>query len=232
MSIKLQYMNSNEIGVFAKLTNSYCLVADKKCKNYNILDSELISIPIIETTICGMNIIGRMTAGNKYGLIVPSTIDEKEYTNLRENLPEEIVIKKVDEKLSALGNVICCNDYVAIVHPEISTQMIEEIRDTLNVEVFRNTINNNVLVGSYCVISNLGGIVHPEINVSELEELCSLLQVPVAPGTINKGCDLVGSGCLINDAIGFVGNETTSFEITLIDGVFKLNKYKYFSQNF
>ncbi len=47
MSIKLQYLNSNDIGVFAKLTNSYCLVADKKCKNYNIIDSELLSIPIV-----------------------------------------------------------------------------------------------------------------------------------------------------------------------------------------
>ena len=231
MSIKLQYLNSNDIGVFAKLTNSYCLVADKKCKNYNIIDSELISIPIVETTICGMNIVGRITAGNKYGLLVPSTLTEKEYRNLIENLPEEIIIKKVDEKLSALGNVICCNDYVAIVHPEISAQVVEEIKDTLNVEVFRTTINNNVLVGSYCVVTNLGGIVHPEVGINELEELYNIFQIPLAPGTINKGCDLIGSGCLINDSIGFVGNQTTTVEITLVDGVFKLNKYNYTRYN-
>jgi translation initiation factor 6 len=227
MSIKLQYLNSNEIGVFAKLTNSYCLVADKNCKNYNIIDSELLSTPIIETTICGMNIIGRMTAGNKYGLLVPSSISEKEYRNLVENLPEEITIKKVDEKLSALGNVICCNDFVAIVHPDISTQVVEDIKDTLNVEVFRTTINNNVLVGSYCVVSNLGGIVHPEVGINELEEICNIFQIPIAPGTLNKGCDLIGSGCLINDTVGFVGNQTTTVEITLFDGVFKLNNSGY-----
>ena len=28
-------------------------------------------------------------------------------------------IKRVDERLSALGNVIACNDYVAIVHPDL-----------------------------------------------------------------------------------------------------------------
>ncbi len=155
---------------------------------------------------------------------MPSTISEKEYRNLTENLPEEIIIKKVDEKLCALGNVICCNDYVAIVHPDISAQVVEEIKDTLKVEVFRTTINNNVLVGSYCVVSNLGGIVHPEVSIYELEELYNIFQIPLAPGTINKGCDLIGSGCLINDTVGFVGNQTTTVELTLIDGVFKLNK--------
>lgn len=31
-------------------------------------------------------------------------------------------VRRVDEKLSALGNVIACNDYVALVHPEISKE--------------------------------------------------------------------------------------------------------------
>lgn len=125
-------------------------------------------------------------------------------------------MQRIEERLSALGNVISCNDHVALVHTDVDKETEELIADTLGVEVFRQTIAGQALVGSYCLFNNKGGMVHPRTSLEDQEELSSLLQVPLVAGTVNRGSDVLGAGAVVNDWAAFCGMDTTSTELAVI----------------
>lgn len=43
-----------------------------------------------------------------------------ELQHLKNSLPDQVVVQRVDERLSALGNCIACNDHVALTHPDLN----------------------------------------------------------------------------------------------------------------
>eukprot|EP00051_Salpingoeca_urceolata_P010764 m.132279 g.132279 ORF g.132279 m.132279 type:complete len:264 (+) comp16844_c0_seq6:2342-3133(+) len=228
MAVRCLFESSPEIGVFTKLTSAYCLVGVGGSENfYSIFESELADvIPVVHCTIADCRIIGRMCVGNRHGLLVPSSTTDQELQHLRNALPDSVRIQRVEERLSALGNVIACNDYVALVHPDLDRETEEILLDVLKVEVFRQTIAGNALVGTYCAFSNQGGIVHPRTSVQDQDELSSLLQIPIVAGTVNRGSDVIGGGLVVNDWAAFCGMETTSTEIAVIESVLKLQDSK------
>lgn len=42
-----------------------------------------------------------------------------ELQHLRNSLPDQVVVQRIEEKLSALGNCIACNDHVALAHTDL-----------------------------------------------------------------------------------------------------------------
>ena len=226
MATRVQFENSNEIGVFAKLTNSYCLCCIGGSENfYSAFEAELADhIPCVQTSIGGMRIVGRLTVGNKNGLIVPSSTTDQELLHLRNALPEGVLIQRVEERLSALGNCIACNDHVALIHQELDKETEEIIVDVLGVECFRTAIAGNALVGSYCALSNQGCLVHPRTSIEDQDELSTLLQVPVVAGTVNRGSEVIGAGLVVNDWAAFAGLDTTATELQVVETIFKLQE--------
>jgi translation initiation factor 6 len=179
---------------------------------------------------------------NKKGLLVPTTTTDQELQHLRNSIPDTVKIQRIEERLSALGNVICCNDHVALVHPDIERETEEIIADVLGVEVFRQTIADNVLTGSYMALSNQGGIVHPKTSIQDQDELSSLLQVPLVAGSVNRGSAVVGAGMVVNDWMAVTGMwrhihalriviinmhlglDTTATELSVVESVFRLGE--------
>lgn len=100
----------------------------------SVFESELLDvIPLVHTSIGGNRIIGRLCVGNRHGLLVPSQTTDQELQHLRNALPDTVAIQRIEERLSALGNVVACNDYTALIHPDIDRETEEIIADTLKV---------------------------------------------------------------------------------------------------
>ncbi|KAL0480136.1 translation initiation factor EIF6 [Acrasis kona] len=224
MATRTQFQNSSEIGVFSVLTNKYCLVAHGTAANfYSVFDAELSDhIPVVYASIAGCRIVGSLCAGNKNGLLLPSTTTDQELLHIRNSLPDEVIVQRVEERLSALGNCIAANDHVALIHKDFDKNTEEIIQDVLGVEVFRTTIANNPLVGSYCVLSNQGGMVHAKTPVREQDKLSNMLQVPIVAGTVNRGSEVIGGGMVVNDWSAFCGLNTTATEISVVESIFNL----------
>jgi translation initiation factor 6 len=228
MSIRLQFENSPEIGVFSVLTNAYCIIGLGNSSNFfTVFENELSEhIPCIYSTINGCRIVGTLVAGNKNGLVVPSTTTDQELLHLRNSLPDSVKVVRVEERLSALGNCISCNDHVALIHKDMDKNTVEIVQDTLGVEVFRTDICGNPLVGAYCVFNNSGGIVHPKTPTKEQDKLSQLLQIPIVAGTVNRGSASLGAGLRVNDWSAFCGITTTTTEISVIESIYNLKDAK------
>lgn len=225
MAKRMHFKNNTEIGCYAMLTNSYCLVALDESNVFSSAFEEDLRehMPVCRTSIANLQIIGTMTVGNRKGLLVPMSTTDQELQHIRNTLPDEVKVRRVDERLSALGNVIVCNDHVALVHPDISKDTVDIIVDVLDVEVFRQTVHTEPLVGTYCVLTNRGAIVHPMTPSADQNELSNLLQVPLVAGTINQGSAVLGAGLIANDFCAYVGKDSTATEIRVIEQVFKID---------
>lgn len=142
MASRVSFENSTEVGVFAKLTNKYCLVASGGSENfYSVFEEELgPHMPVVHMSVGLTKLVGRMIVGNSNGVLLPAEATDMELQVLRNSLPDTIKIQRVEDKLNALGNVIACNDYVALLHPEVEKVTEEIVQDVLGVETYKTTI--------------------------------------------------------------------------------------------
>uniref|UniRef100_A0A9L0K1J5 Eukaryotic translation initiation factor 6 n=1 Tax=Equus asinus TaxID=9793 RepID=A0A9L0K1J5_EQUAS len=207
MAVRASFENNCEIGCFAKLTNTYCLVAIGGSENFYR---------------CGGS---PGTAGGGEG-----RVGVRGSGRVRAPVPQpfanRVHVPTVCSRAnSPIPSPWCTRRSLAAASSGACVWETEEIlADVLKVEVFRQTVADQVLVGSYCVFSNQGGLVHPKTSIEDQDELSSLLQVPLVAGTVNRGSEVIAAGMVVNDWCAFCGLDTTSTELSVVESVFKLNE--------
>jgi translation initiation factor 6 len=242
----MQFENSSDIGVFSKLTNAYCLASIQGSTNfYSAFEAELSdAVRIVHTSIGGTRIVGRLTAGNRHGFLVPSTRTDPELQHLRNALPDSFSLQCVEERFSAFGNVIACNDHVALVPPDVDRETEEIIADVLKVEVFRHlrtTSSSGLTVQSQIKvvlsIRRLRSKITPSrrvyyrfpgwcalVSFSSFIVKCCVVDIHTSlrppAGTVNRGSDVIGAGLVVDDWCAFTGLDKTATEMGVIEATF------------
>jgi translation initiation factor 6 len=191
MVSRCKYRNASEIEAYTRITSSYAILPSGTSEResfFSVFEKPLSEyIPVLSASITATSIIGRLCVGNSKGLLLPLVTTDHELQQIRDCLPDSVVVERVDEPFSALGNVISCNDYIAIHHPELDSETIEVIGDVLGVDAFPQIIGEESLVGTHSVFSNRGGVVFPPISPSEMEALAGQLSIELTVATVNRG---------------------------------------------
>ena len=221
MHYELNFDGKPEIGSFICLTNNYAIIGKSKTGLVLNFLKEKINIPIVETTIGGINTVGTLCAGNKNGLVVSNICTDQELQHIRDSIPENIRVVRVSDKLNALGNNILCNDYIALVNPEFLND--ELIANVLQVPVYKHPLGSIGLVGSYALINSKGMIVHTDVTTDEISELSTLTKTNVIASTVNEGQRTISSGMVANDFLYIAGLNSTNIELKVAETVLNLS---------
>ena len=213
--LRAAFSGSAYVGVFARATDDCLLVRPDVDEDLAADLGDELDVPVVPTTVGGSGTVGALAAGNENGLLVSARVRERE----RDTLEAEtgLPVTELPGRINAAGNVVLANDTGAYVHPDLSREAVQAVKDGLAVPVERGVLAGTRTVGTAAVATNDGVLCHPESTDEELDFLEELLGVPADIGTVNYGGPLVGSGLLANDFGYVVGQDTTGPELGRIE---------------
>ena len=213
--LRAAFSGSSYVGVFARATDDCVLVRPDVDESLREDVAEELEVPVVPTTIGRSGTVGALATGNANGLLVTSRVREREIERIQDVV--DLPVTELPGRINAAGNVVCCTDTGAYVHPDLSREAVQAVRDGLDVEVERGVIGGVNTVGTAAVATNNGVLCHPKATDGELDALEDVLGVPADIGTVNYGGPLVGSGLVANDYGYVCGSDTSGPELGRID---------------
>ncbi len=204
------------LGVFVRADERWAVVPPSLPVAVERDLARILGVEVVRTTVTDSEVVGALVAANSNGVVVGDALDAAELRALERVGP----VTLVRSRHNAIGNNVLANDLGALVHPELSNEVVEQIGRALGVPVERGTLAGLATVGMAGVATNLGAVVHPKATDRELARTEQVLGVPVHRSTANFGVPVVGA-CVVANSHGLlVGRPTTPVEIIhLQDGL-------------
>ena len=209
MHVEQKHIHGEDfIGLFAHATDKYAILSE------NFPKTKVLNVPILNAHIYGTQLVGMFCAGNSNALLIPYFIEDREIEIIKEFLDElDIEIVKVKDRVTALGNLVACNDFGAVISPKFSDT---SVFDCLGVEAVKADISGHEEVGACCVATNKGFLIHPEAE-DNIKFFSDIFRVEGMVGSVNFGFPFVKSGLVANSNGYVAGRRTTGIELGRID---------------
>ncbi len=214
---RVNYRGNPNLGVFMRANDNIALVPEGCTDSFSTVLKRSLEVEVFKCQISGTSLNGAMIAMNNNGIVLPKNAYKEEIKALKSL---GINVGVLDDKYTALGNLILVNDNGGIITPNFTKKSKKRIEETLDIEVESTMIADFRTVGAIGAATNKGAVIHPMVNEGDIELVESLLKVYVDVGTINRGVGFVRTGIVANSQGAVMGQLTTGPEIARIEDVF------------
>jgi translation initiation factor 6 len=176
--------------------------------------AEWLKVKLVHTSISGSVLAGALACANSNGILLHNSVRDEEIAAIKSSFEGNISV--METKKTAYGNLVLTNDRGAVVDPRFKEHEINQIAETLGVNVVTGEIAGLPYVGSLAVATNKGVLAHPLLKDEEKKILADAFKVPVDVGTVNCGIPYVGTGLIGNSHAALAGSMTTGPEMFII----------------
>lgn len=216
----VELYRSPNIGIFLRANDSFLLAPKGVASTKSSKLAEDLKVVPCFVSIEGTRLLGPLAVMNNKGVIVSRMAEDYEVNEIASQT--HLPVAKFDSKFTAVGNLVTANDKGAVVSPILDTAATAQIRDVLDVEVHKMTIEDYVQVGALVVATNSGAAVYPKLTEQEVQEIGGFLGVEAYPASINGGIPFLSSGIVANSRNAVVGNLTTGPELIFLTKALKV----------
>lgn len=206
------------VGIFCFANEKIAILPAGVSRKKTASFEEALGVKTCAVGIAGSRLVGVYATGNSSSVIVPNIAWSEEIHQLR-SLGVPVTV--LNEKKTALGNLMLCNDYGVYLDPRLKSATVSVVEEALGVPVHSGTIGGLPHVGALATASNKGVLASPMIEDSEKKKLAEALNVPVAVGTVNSGVPYPKSGIIANSKGGVVGSHTLGSELLTLSSIFQ-----------
>ncbi len=217
MIARTDFEGDSNVGAYGIATDSFVFTSSNMSEKGLDTIERTFNLPLIQSTVGTLDAIGLVSVATSNGILLPYTTTDDELAQIK--AASGVNADWIDDKMTALGNIIIANDNGAMCHPDFNFKARQKISDTLGVEVVPGSIARLPIVGANTVATNKGAIVHPLATTGEIELLAQLLKVHVEVGTVNRGSPYASLGVLANVDGMIAGSDTTGVELAHISQV-------------
>jgi len=205
---------SPNVGIFLRANDRHLLAPKGLAATKAQKLSEDLKVATCFVSVEGTRLLGPLVTMNNKGILVSRMIEDYEAREIQKSTG--LPVARLESKYTAVGNLVTANDKGAVISPILDGKAVTQVRDVLDVEVYRLTIPDYVQVGALTVATNSGAAVYPKLSESEVKAVGGVFGVEAYPASINGGVPFLSSGLVANSSNAVVGNLTTGPELVFL----------------